>query len=455
MKRNLFLATVFLTLMLTGCDRAASSPTPTVVPPTPTTVPTTTVRTELGSIDVAVDQQIQTLMQAGDIPSLSVGIAVKDELVWAKNYDGPAGLDSVYIVGSIQKPFTASAVLQLVEQGTLDLDEDVSAYLPFPVRHPDYPDMPITIRLLLTHQSGLGRDTEAEGVYVYQGDYSVHEFGEELLGIGFPRLDPYPSCETLYEGLLTPGGVYYEPDVWEFEPGTVNYSNTAFQFLGCIVEHVTGQSLAEYIEAHVLNPLGMAHSGYSASELMQYHALPHERIEADYLLMDGQQVPIREGYEDLVENNLLELPLYEWTPGAGGLRTTVPDLAQFMIAHMNQGLAPNGFQLLQPETLEMMHHVAGLDRGSINSFGLVGQGMGWTLCQDGVEGHVGGQLGYGGTMILKRTEQGTVGILVMTNVNLMYLENDRRGDWFGTYYGEIERLLLRTAEEMLAQTPSG
>jgi hypothetical protein len=126
-----------------------------------------------------------------------------------------------------------------------------------------------------------------------------------------------------------------------------------------------------------------------------------------------------------------------------------------MIAHMNQGLAPNGFQLLQPETLEMMHHVAGLDRGSINSFGLVGQGMGWTLCQDGVEGHVGGQLGYGGTMILKRTEQGTVGILVMTNVNLMYLENDRRGDWFGTYYGEIERLLLRTAEEMLAQTPSG
>jgi hypothetical protein len=103
----------------------------------------------------------------------------------------------------------------------------------------------------------------------------------------------------------------------------------------------------------------------------------------------------------------------------------------------------------------MMHQIAGADRGSINSFSLVGQGMGWTLCQDGVEGHVGGQLGYGGTMILKRTEQGIVGILVMTNVNLMYLENDRRGDWFETYYGEIERLLLRRAEEMLAQTSSG
>ena len=158
-------------------------------------------------------------MEAGDIPSLSVGIVVNDELVWAKNYDGPAGLDTVYIVGSIQKPFTASAVLQLVERGTLDLDEDVSAYLPFPVRHPRHPDTPITIRMLLAHQSGLGLDTDFEGLHIFQGDYSVYEFGEELLGIELPRLDPYPSSETLYEGLLTPGGIYYEPDVWEFEPG--------------------------------------------------------------------------------------------------------------------------------------------------------------------------------------------------------------------------------------------
>jgi CubicO group peptidase (beta-lactamase class C family) len=308
---------------------------------------------------------------------------------------------------------------------------------------------------LLTHQSGLGRDTEAEGVYVFQGDDSVYEFGEELLGIELPRLAPYPSCERLYEGLLTPGGVYYEADVWEFEPGTVHYSNTAFQFLGCIVEQVTGQSLAEYIEAHVLEPLGMAHSGYTVSELIEYHALPHERVEGDYLLMDGQKVPIRDGYKELVENNLLELPLYEHRPGAGGLRTTVPDLAQFMIAHMNQGLAPNGFQLLQPETIEMMHQVAGSSGGNINSFNLLGQGMGWSLCEDGVEGHVGGQLGFGGTMVFKQTDQGAAGILVMTNVDAMYLENDRRWDWFRNYYGEIERLLLRTAEEILARESEG
>jgi hypothetical protein len=48
-----------------------------------------------------------------------------------------------------------------------------------------------------------------------------------------------------------------------------------------------------------------------------------------------------------------------------------------------------------------------------------------------------------------------MGILVMTNVNLMYLESDRRGEWFGTYYGEIEQLLLRNAEEMLTQESEG
>jgi CubicO group peptidase (beta-lactamase class C family) len=444
-----------LALAAASCSRQAPSPTPTPVPPNPTVTPTPAIRTELGTVDDAVDQQIQSLMEEGDIPSLSAGIVLNDELVWAKNYGGPAGLDTVYIVGSIQKAFTASAVLQLVERGTVDLDEDVSAYLPFPVRHPRHPDSPITLRSLLTHQSGLGKETAVEGAHVFQGDYSVYEFAEEVLGIEYPRLDPYPSCETLYEGLLTPGGAFYEPDVWEFEPGTVHYSNTGFQFLGCIVQQVAGQSLAAYIEEHILDPLGMVHSGYSVSDLVEYHALPHERIEGDYVLMEGQKVPIRDGLAKLVEDNLLEIPLYEWAPGAGGLRTTVPDLAQFLIAHANQGRAPNGFQLLQPETVEMMHEIAVASGGIVQSFNLVGQGMGWNLCQDGVEGHTGDQLGFNAAMVYKQTGQGTAGILAMTNVNLMFFEWDRKLEWFGDYYFDITQLLLRTAEEMLARESGG
>jgi CubicO group peptidase (beta-lactamase class C family) len=199
----------------------------------------------------------------------------------------------------------------------------------------------------------------------------------------------------------------------------------------------------------------MAHSGYSVSDLIEYHALPYERIEGDYLLMGGEKVPIPEDSRELVVSNLLELPLYEYTPGAGGLRTTVPDLAQFMIAHANKGLAPNGFQILQPETVEVMHQSAGPQQGFMNSFSFVGQGMGWSLCEDGIEGHCGGQLGFGGTMVFKRTDQGTVGILVMANVNLMYLGEARKWEWFRAYYFKVEQLLLKAAEEMLVQQSEG
>ena len=92
---------------------------------------------------------------------------------------------------------------------------------------------------------------------------------------------------------------------------------------------------------------------------------------------------------------------------------------------------------------------------SVTCFELAGQGMGWSLCEDGVEGHVGGQPGFGGTMIFKGTDQGAFGILVMTNVGAVFLEHDARIDWYQNFYFEIEQLLFRTAEEMILKPSDG
>ena len=448
MKRTLIPALLVPALALGSC----------AAPPATETQPAEqvpAVESELGTIDDAVDQQIQALMEQGGIPSLSVGIVLDNRLVWAKNYNGPAGLDSVYLVGSIQKPVTATAVLQLVEQGILDLDEDVSTYLPFHVIHPRYPDTPVTIRSLLVHQAGFGYDTNYLGMFRYQGDYSVYEVAEELLGIEFARFDPFPSNETFFEGLLAPGGIYNTPEVWEADVGAVAYTNIGYMLLAYIVERVTGLTAAEYIEQHILVPLGMTHSGYSLADLAQYHALPNERIEGDSAFMMGEMIPIVESSREMIEEGLLGLALYKDLPGNQGLRTTVPDLAQFLIAHMNDGRAPNGLQLLEPETVEMMHRSAGAWEGVVNSFQLVGQGMGWSLCEGGIEGHVGAQLGFNGTMMLKHTEHGTVGILSMMNVAVFLLENQSQWSWHASYTYEIEQLLLRTAEEMLGRESEG
>jgi CubicO group peptidase (beta-lactamase class C family) len=382
-------------------------------------------------------------MEQGDIPSLSAAIVVNDELVWAKNYEGPAGLDTVYVPGSIQKPVTATAVLQLVERGLIDLDEDVSTYAGFPVRHPDYPDELITVRLLLTHQSGLDQDAADP-----RNGYTLEEFGEEILDATLPRFGDPPSDRKYFEAVLSGDAPFEGEEVWKLEPGTVSYSNLGFNFLAYIVAQVSGQPFEQYAEENIFAPLGMDHTGYSVEELKPFHASPHEVLADNTVFFQGQYIPLNSRGLELMEGNLIELPLYEFKPGAGGLRTSVLDLAEFLSAHMNQGVGSNGNRILEADTVQLMHTAAGRESGNVNTFAITGQGMGWTLCTDGVEGHVGGQPGFGGTMMLQRTENGVVGFLFMTNSNGTYTDNDARRDRFNRGYAPLEKLLFRTTQEM-------
>jgi CubicO group peptidase (beta-lactamase class C family) len=148
---------------------------------------------------------------------ITVGIVVNDSLVWAKAY-GEADLDTVYDIGSVTKPFVATAVLQLYERALIDLDDDVNEYLPFSLRHPEYPDTPITIRMLLTHQSGLAHYTDP-----FKGYHMGQETADWLVehrGWHQPRYDPHPAFAEFMEGYLTPGGPYYAPHAWRsHEPG--------------------------------------------------------------------------------------------------------------------------------------------------------------------------------------------------------------------------------------------
>jgi len=79
----------------------------------------------------------------------------RGRLVWSKAYGEGTSVDHVYMNGSVQKVFDAAAVLQLVDRGLIDPDGDISTYLPFAVRHPGFPNRPITVRMLLEHRSGL------------------------------------------------------------------------------------------------------------------------------------------------------------------------------------------------------------------------------------------------------------------------------------------------------------
>jgi CubicO group peptidase (beta-lactamase class C family) len=216
--------------------------------------------------------EIPRVVARGNSPSLQVAVVHGDRIIWSRAFGENTSVDHVYMNASVQKLFTATAILQLVERGLVDLDADVSTYLPFEVRHPGFPDTPITIRMLLAHRSGLG-------ALPYQFAWDTESaFSPEYR----PPCPPHLQTMSLEEYLvasLTPAGPNYDEGIWLFEPGReFRYSLAAFPLLRYLVGRVSGQGYETYMRDNILDPLGMTGSGFSAGEFEGRHAIPHTRV---------------------------------------------------------------------------------------------------------------------------------------------------------------------------------
>ena len=219
----------------------------------------------------------------------------------------------------------------------------------------------------------------------------------------------------------------------------------------------------------------MDHSGNELAGLESFHTLPYQRIQGEFLKIAYQGnylgrfcsfwdpgcvwknlvSPI--GYfrtppslQPYLESAYLRFPLFESRVGSTGARSTVPDLASFMVAHMQEGQTPNGYQLLEPETIEMMHEIAAPVEGSINLIPMRGYGMGWTVCEEGIEGHIGGIFGYEAEMLIKHTPSGKVGIILLRNWSWDVADDYQNGfEYWKKYHVAIREILLEEAESLL------
>src|SRR5882724_5471526 len=205
--------------------------------------------------------------------------------------------------GSISKLFGWTAVMQLVEQGKLDLDHDVNDYLDFKI--PAKYSKPITLRNLMTHTAG---------------------FEEQIKDLINEEGSP---AATLRDHLAR-----YAPERI-FPPGTTPaYSNYGAALAGYIVERVSGQPFNDYVAANIFKPLGMTRSTFA-------QPLPPELkplMSNGYTVGSAKPKPF-----EIIE----EAP-------AGGLSATAADLARFMIAHLKDGKFESG-QILRADTARMMH----------------------------------------------------------------------------------------------------
>jgi len=259
------------------------------------------------------DAALQEQMDSEHIVGATVAVVQDSELAFAKGY-GYADLEAsipvqadrtLFFIGSDGKLSTWTAVMQLVEQGKLDLHTDVNTYLDFEI--PTAFAEPITLHHLMTHTAGF--EDEYNSLFV--------EDSSKLL--------------TLREHLMR-----YMPER-VYPPGEVMaYSNYGTALAGYIIERVSGQPFEEYLADHLLQPLGMNHSFVGNS-------LPSE-LTAD----------LSKGYK---YQNGAHSPLdFEWTAAVpcAPVRTTATDLSRFMLAHLNAGCV-DGTCILRPETVDLMH----------------------------------------------------------------------------------------------------
>jgi CubicO group peptidase (beta-lactamase class C family) len=250
-------------------------------------------------------------LQKGDIAG-GIVVVVKDgEVLLAKGYGYSdvatrAPVDpkrTMFRPGSTSKLFTWTAVMQLVEQGKLDLDKDVNTYLPFKL--PARDDGPITLRHIMTHTAGF------------------EEQIKELIADDPKALVPLKT----YAERSTPARI--------FKAGsTPAYSNYATALAGAIVEQVSGQLFDDYMDAHIFKPLGMTHSTFR-------QPLPSS------LVADMSQ-----GYTEASEPSK-PFEIIVAAP-AGSLSSSGVDMANFMIAHLQNGEF-HGQRILKEDTARLMH----------------------------------------------------------------------------------------------------
>ena len=202
---------------------------------------------------------IEFEMNRSNICGLSASVIKHGAVVWTGNYgmanveqNEPVTDSTIFLLYSATKPFTGVAIMQLVEQGLLDLDAPVNNYLPFGVIHPDYPTIPITARMLMSHVAGI-----KDNWSVINSLYTYLE-------------DPVVSIDSFLQQYFVPGGIWYgeNSNFTNQEPGTqFEYSNVGATLAGFLVEAITGQPFNDYCRQHIFEPLDMPGSSFYFSQL--------------------------------------------------------------------------------------------------------------------------------------------------------------------------------------------
>lgn len=184
-------------------------------------------------------------------------VVSENQISWSQGFGNQEEENMHYQIGSIEKVITAISILQMHEQDKLDIYDDINNYLSFSVRHPGFPDIPVTIEMLLAHRSGLEMfQNQFKWDTSYLNNYTSST--SSIIDL---------SAEDFIKASLDPEGINFNPDKWKFKPGTnYQYSPSGYFMLNYLIEKVSGQTYSQYVTENIFKLLGMNNSVFSDLE---------------------------------------------------------------------------------------------------------------------------------------------------------------------------------------------
>lgn len=270
------------------------------------------------------EAELKQMMERLEVIGLSVAVVKDGKIVYTnalglKNVEKniPLATDDIFRIASISKSFCATAIMQLVEAKKLKLDDDVSDLVGFKVRNPNFPDTPITLKMLLSHTSSIN---DRGGYFTYDA-------------INPAKNNNDPKCYS------------------DYAPGTkYRYCNLNYNLIGAIIERASGVRFDNYIKQNIIEPLGL-YAGYNVD------SLDRDKFASLYTY-DKKAKTFNESKVAYIANRRIwknykiGYGAYSFSP-TGGMKISANDLAKYMIMHMNKGTY-NDVQIISKSSAEQM-----------------------------------------------------------------------------------------------------
>lgn len=322
---------------------------------------------------------IRDIMQEHDVVGISVAVVKNNKIIYTHSFgmkdvesNQPLTDDCLFRIASISKSFSATSIMQLIEAKKLSLNDDMSDLAGFKIRNPKYPGTIITLRMVLSHRSGIN---DSQGYFT--------------LDVINP--DKNPDWAKCYN---------------DYEPGTgYMYCNLNYNMVGTIIEKKSGERFDQYVKHHILDPLGL-YGGYCVD------SLDTSRLATIYEYDDslkklapspGAYNPRRAEIASYVMG--YSTPVFSPT---GGMKISATDLAKYMMMHMNYGKY-NRERIMKKKSSKKMQAIVSEKEG----YGFAIMTSDKLIPGKTMKGHTGSAYGLYSAMFFHPKEK--FGIVVITN----------------------------------------